>query len=262
MPYYESSGTGPAVMLIHGNSASSQTFKAQVMGEFGQKYRVVAMDLPGHGDSDPAADPENTYHMPGYAAVVAEVAQKLDLADAVMVGWSLGGHVVLEAHNLLPKAAGFVIFGAPPLAFPPDMDNAFLPHPAMGAAFSQDLTQEQMAGFAAACLSPDCTLDLAPFVADIARTDGRARAIMAASIAPNGYQDEVEIVKNLKRPLAILHGEDEQLVSEPYISSLEMPTLWRGAVQIVAGSGHTPQTEKPEAFNALLGAFVDEVNGV
>lgn len=53
--YYESSGSGPAVMLIHGNSASSQTFKAQVMGEFGQKYRVVAMDLPGHGESDQAA---------------------------------------------------------------------------------------------------------------------------------------------------------------------------------------------------------------
>lgn len=123
--YYESSGTGPGVMLIHGNSASSQTFKEQVMGEFGQKYRVVAMDLPGHGESEQAADPAKTYHMPGYAAVVAEVAQKLGLTDGVFVGWSLGGHIVLEAVKLLPDAAGFVIFGTPPLAFPPDMDNAF-----------------------------------------------------------------------------------------------------------------------------------------
>ena len=259
--YYESSGTGPAVMLIHGNSASSLTFQAQLMGEFGQKYRVVAMDLPGHGESDQAVAPEKTYHMPGYAAVVAEVAKQLGLETAVFVGWSLGGHVVLEAHNLLPNAAGFVIFGAPPLAFPPDMEHAFLPNPAMGAAFAEELTPEQMAGFAAACLAPDCTLDLAPFVADIARTDGRARATMAASIAPNGYQDEVEIVRNLKRPLAILHGEHEQLVSEPYISALEIPTLWRGRVQIVAGSGHTPQSEKPEQFNTLLSAFVDEVTG-
>jgi len=258
--YYESSGTGPAVMLIHGNSASSQTFKAQITGEFGQKYRVVAMDLPGHGASDQAAEPGKTYHMPGYAAVVAEVAQKLGLTDGVFVGWSLGGHIVLEAHNLLPDAAGFVIFGTPPLAFPPDMENAFLPNPAMGAAFAQDLTQEQMEGFAAACLAPDCAHDLAPYVADIARTDGRARATMAASIAPGGYQDEVEIVGNLKRPLAILHGEHEQLVNANYISQLEMPTLWRGAVQIIPGAGHTLQTETPEAFSALLSAFVDEVS--
>lgn len=47
--------------------------------------------------------------MPGYAAVVAEVAQKLGMTDGVFVGWSLGGHIVLEAHNLLPDAAGFVI---------------------------------------------------------------------------------------------------------------------------------------------------------
>lgn len=259
--YCESSGSGPAVVLVHGNSASSQTFKAQVMGDFGQKYRVVALDLPGHGESDPAAEPGKTYHMPGYAAVVAEVAQKLGVTDGVFVGWSLGGHIVLEAHNLLPNAVGFVIFGTPPLAFPPDMANAFLPNPAMGAAFAQDLTPEQMAGFAAACLAPDSPLDLAPFVADIARTDGRARATMAASIAPDGYQDEVEIVRNLQRPLAILHGEHEQLVNADYIRGLEMPTLWRGAVQIVPGAGHTPQTETPEAFSAVLSAFVDEVTG-
>ena len=259
--YYESSGMGPSMMLIHGNSASSQTFKAQVLGELGQKYRVVAMDLPGHGESEQAANPAATYHMPGYATVVAEVAQKLGLTDGVFVGWSLGGHIVLEAVKMLPDAAGFAIFGTPPLAFPPDMDNAFLPNPSMGAAFAAELTQEQMEGFAAACLAPDCTHDLAPYVADIARTDGRARATMAASIAPDGYEDEVEIVKSMKRPLAILHGEKEQLVNVDYISQLEMPTLWRGAAQLIPGAGHTPQTETPEAFSALVSAFVDDITG-
>jgi pimeloyl-ACP methyl ester carboxylesterase len=249
------------VILVHGNSASSLTFQAQLEGDLGQKYHVVAIDLPGHGESDQAADPAGTYHMPGYAAVVADVAKQLNMEDAVLVGWSLGGHIVLEAHNLLPKAAGFVIFGTPPLAFPPDMDNAFLPNPAMGAAFAPELTQEQMEGFAAACLASDSPLDLAPLVADIARTDGRARATMAASIAPDGYEDEVNIVKNLDRPLAILHGEQEQLVNGAYISGLEMPTLWRGAVQLIAGSGHTPQMEAPEEFSALISAFVDEVGG-
>ena len=257
---YESSGTGPALLLIHGNSASSETFRAQLTGEFGQKYRVVALDLPGHGASDPAADPASTYHMPGYAAVLAEVARQLGVETAVLVGWSLGGHIALEAHNLLPDAAGFVIFGTPPLAFPPDMANAFLPNPAMGAAFAETLTEEQMVGFAAACLAPDSPLDLAPFVADIARTDGRARATMAGSIAPDGYQDEVVIVKNLQRPLAILQGEHEQLVNAAYLHTLDAPTLWRGAVQIIPGAGHTPQVEAPEQFNGLLDTFMADLS--
>ena len=256
---YDSGGSGPTVFFLHGNSASSLTFQDQLEGDFGKKYRAVAMDLPGHGKSDDAADPESTYHMPGYAAVLAEVAQKLDAANGVFVGWSLGGHIVLEASKLLTDAAGFIIFGTPPLAYPPDMDNAFLPNPSMAAAFADELTQEQMEGFAAACLAADTALDLAPYVADIARTDGKARLTMGASIAPGNYADEVEIVKNLDRPLAILHGEKEQLVNGDYFSSLEMPTLWRGEAQIIQGSGHTPQAEDPAAFNSLVGSFVDEV---
>ncbi len=256
---YDSGGEGTAVFFLHGNSASSLTFKAQLEGEFGKKYRAVAMDLPGHGESDKAADPENTYHMPGYAAVLAEVAKQLGVEKGVFVGWSLGGHIVLEAHHLLPDAAGFAIFGTPPLAYPPDMENAFLPNPNMGVAFADTLTQEEMEGFAGACLASNTSLDLAPFVADIARTDGLARATMGGSIAPGNYADEVEIVKNLKRPLAILQGEHEQLINPNYFGTLEMPTLWRGAVQMISDAGHTPQVENAEAFSNVIADFVNEV---
>jgi pimeloyl-ACP methyl ester carboxylesterase len=37
-----------------------------------------------------------------------------------------------------------------------------------------------------------------------------------------------------------------------------MPTLWRGAVQTIPGAGHAPQWETPEAFDALLAAFIAE----
>ena len=41
-----------------------------------------------------------------------------------------------------------------------------------------------------------------------------------------------------------------------YISGLKMPTLWRGAIQFIPDAGHTPNWEQPEAFNALLEAFI------
>ena len=49
---YDSGGDGTAVFFLHGNSASSLTFQAQLEGDFGKKYRAVAMDLPGHGESE------------------------------------------------------------------------------------------------------------------------------------------------------------------------------------------------------------------
>jgi pimeloyl-ACP methyl ester carboxylesterase len=253
--YRESGGTGPAVVLIHGNSASARSFSRQFAGPLGEKLRLVAVDLPGHGDSHDAVDP-TTYSMPGYAAALIALAKAVDLEKAVFVGWSLGGHVLLEAAPDLPQAAGFMIFGTPPLAFPPALDQAFLPNPALGVGFSADATKEQAAAFVAAFFKPGQT-DVPPsFLEDVMRTDGRARAHLGASIAPNGYRDEVAVVANLKRPLAIVHGVEEQLVNGAYFDQLKMPTLWRGAVQTIADAGHAPHWEQAQKFDALLDAFV------
>ena len=253
--YYASQGKGPAVMLIHGNSVSGLAYRHQIESALGDKYRLVAIDLPGHGDSDRASDMSG-YSLPGYASVVAAAAKALNMEDAVLVGWSLGGHIVLEAHNLLPQAKGFVIFGTPPLAFPPDMGKAFLPNPAVNIGFTADVTKEQAAAYAQSFFVPNAAIDVEPFVADILRTDGNARVGLAASIKPNGYQDEVQIVANLTRPLAILHGEGEQLVNASYICELAMPTLWRKQVQMIRGAGHAPHWEQPGTFNALLEEFI------
>jgi len=67
---------------------------------------------------------------------------------------------------------------------------------------------------------------------------------------------EVIAVSTMFAPLAIVHGEHEQLVNVAYLQSLNAPTLWRGAVQIVTGAGHATNWGQPEQFNALLEAFV------
>lgn len=254
----ESSGTGSAIVLVHGNSSSSLTFAQQLEGSLGQRHRVIALDLPGHGDSGRPSDPVATYSLPGYADVLVGVARTLGVEDAVFVGWSLGGHIVLEASPRLPRAAGFLIYGTPPLAFPPDMGAAFLPHPAMAASFAADLTEEQMDAYVTAFFKPGVTVLPETFRADIRRTDGQARAGLGGSIRPDGYLDEVLAVAALKQPLAIVQGEHEQLVNVAYLQGLNAPTLWRGSVQIVPDAGHAPQWEQPEAFGALVEAFAAE----
>ncbi|MCA9981628.1 MAG: alpha/beta fold hydrolase, partial [Anaerolineales bacterium] len=64
--YYESSGAGPAILFIHGNSSSGQTFQHQLNSPLGETHRLIAVDLPGHGASDPAPSLDD-YGMPGYA---------------------------------------------------------------------------------------------------------------------------------------------------------------------------------------------------
>jgi pimeloyl-ACP methyl ester carboxylesterase len=256
--YLESAGSGRPVVFVHGNSASSRTWLAVLEGSFGRRFRCLAIDLPGHGDSAPAAD-QSVYSLPGYAGVVAGFATSLGVADAVFVGWSLGGHILLEAAPLLPRAAGFVIFGTPPVVSPADMANAFLPNPVMNVGFTADVSADDARAYAASFTAPGSTISLDSSVADILRTDGVARASLMASIMAGRSADQVAIAAALPVPLAILHGESEQLVSLPYTQGLELPPLWRGSVQVIPGSGHAPHLEQPAAFEALLISFIADL---
>jgi hypothetical protein len=57
-------------VLIHGNSSSSRAFSRQLDGPMGKRFRLVAVDLPGHGASDDAKDP-GAYSLPGHARAIS-----------------------------------------------------------------------------------------------------------------------------------------------------------------------------------------------
>jgi pimeloyl-ACP methyl ester carboxylesterase len=244
----------PAVIFVHGNSSAARTWHPVLAGSFGRRFRCLALDLPGHGQSEPARD-QADYSLPGYAAVLAGFAGALGAADAVVVGWSLGGHIALEAAPALPGAAGFVIFGTPPVGSPAQFAEAFLPNPAMNAGFTASLTEAEAASYAASFTAPGSTVPASEFVPDILATDGAARAGLLASIGEGRFADETVIAAGLGQPLAILHGTGEQLVSLDYLRTLTIPGLWRGEVQLIPGAGHAPHQETPQQFAALLTDF-------
>jgi pimeloyl-ACP methyl ester carboxylesterase len=243
---------------VHGNSAAARTWRPLLDGPFGRRFRSLALDLPGHGQSAPAADAES-YSLPGYATALAAFAEAVGAPDAVIVGWSLGGHIALEAAPLMPAAAGFVIFGTPPVGSAEQMGEAFQPNPAMNVGFTADVSEEDALAYAASFTAPGSTLGTAEFVADILATDGAARAGLLASIGAGRFADEIEIVQNLRQPLAILHGEGEQLVNLSYLRALSAPSLWRGDVQLISGAGHAPHRETPEQFASLLDQFISDL---
>ncbi len=262
---HESAGQGPPVVLIHGNSSSSRAFSRQLEGPLGTRLRLVAIDLPGHGQSDDAMDP-SAYSLPGHARAARAVVDALGLHEARFVGWSLGGHVTLEMAPDLPRACGFVIFGAPPVpsraAQPTSsrepMGIPFLPNPAMKFTFQESLDTGDASAYVAAFFKPGFADVPSFYLKDALRTDGRARSGLGSSVEGGLYRDEVVIVRGLKVPLAVLHGGDEQLVNGQYFGSVAMPSLWRSAVQVIPYAGHAPQWETPEAFDALIEDFVRE----
>ena len=255
---YESEGTGRPIVLIHGNSSSSRVWSKQLEGSLGRKYRLIAIDLPGHGDSAPAPDPEKDYSAAGYSACIAAIARQLDLKNAVFVGWSLGGHAVLEAASALPMAAGLMIFGTPPIGKGPDGFAGF--KGLSNVAFTPDPGEAEVDGWLEHAFAPKFNPIPPFFKADFRKTDGAARGYLGASAQQGLFQDEVALVgTELTIPLAVVHGAEEQIVDLDYLRRLTAPTLWRQAVQVIDKSGHTPQWEQPEAFAKLLDEFASSV---
>lgn len=256
--YAESEGTGRAVVLVHGNSSSSRVWRPLMEGPFGKRYRCLALDLPGHGRSARHERPED-YSIRSYASLLAAFATALDAGNAVVAGWSLGGHIVLEAASRLPEAAGFFLFGAPPVGGLADFGTAFLPNPAVQTGFTGDVDAATALSYAQSFLAPGSDVPTAELVADILATDGAARVGLWACLGSGDFTDEVEIVARLTQPLAVVQGEGEQLVSLDYLRAVAAPSLWRGEVQVMTGAGHAPHVEAPADFAGVLGQFVADV---
>ncbi|MGW4487102.1 alpha/beta fold hydrolase [Amycolatopsis sp. NPDC004368] len=254
--YRTSSGSGPAVVFVHGNSSSSAAWAGVLDSPFGRRFRVLALDLPGHGESAP--DP-SAYSIPGYAHVVADFAEAADAGDAVLVGWSLGGHIALSASARLPGVRGIVVHGTPPVSSAADLGTAFLPNPAVATGFTGEVSREAALAYARSQLAPGSPRPVDEAVAHILATDPEARAGLGRSLQSADNPDERSIVAGSRVPVAILHGAQEQLVNLEYLRTITSPRLWRGEVQVLPGAGHTPQAETPEAYLALLTEFLDDL---
>jgi len=89
----------PAMLCVHGAAGNAHWFDF-VAGDFSADYHVRALDLRGHGDSAWAEPPEYSYEH--FASDLAEVVEKLDLRDFVLIGHSIGGMAALAYAATYP----------------------------------------------------------------------------------------------------------------------------------------------------------------
>ena len=106
--YYESTGSGPAVLLTHGFAASARMFASNV-DALAKDHTVVTWDLRGHGRSD-YPDDQSAYSA---ALTIEDMAALLETVGAdrgVLMGHSLGGYLSLEFHvRFAERVAGLVL---------------------------------------------------------------------------------------------------------------------------------------------------------
>jgi len=252
---YQSSGVGRDIFFIHGNSADSFVFKNQLEGDFGAQHHVYSLDLPGCGLSNKAKDLDSTYSLQGLADVVTTVIDHLQLKHPIVVGHSLGGHLLLRICQKVKGLSGCVIFGAPPVPNLEAMAEGFLPSPAVELMMKGEVNNTELNLWVSELTeNPETRKVIAE---KIKSTDPNFRTCFGNSLMTSTLDDEMGLLNQIDIPIAIFHGEFDKLVNLDYLEKIKHPNLWKHKIHVIKNSGHFPQFDQPEVFNQLLTEFIE-----
>ena len=115
--YYSDSGNGHPVVLLHGYLESSEVWNG-FQEKLAKKFRVISVDLPGHGQSDVFGE---SHQMEFMASVIKELLDNLGLKKVFIAGHSLGGYVALAFLEYFPDSlSGYCLFHSHPLPDTPE----------------------------------------------------------------------------------------------------------------------------------------------
>lgn len=252
---YNDEGSGPPVILLHGYPFNSSMWNEQVAA-LKDNYRVVTLDLRGHGNSDSVPGPAT---MNAMAQDVASLMDALDIPQAGIGGLSMGGYVVLAFYRLFPHRARSLILADTRAQADSDEGKQ------NRAKQVEKVLAEGMAGIVDSMLpkllAPD-TVSKRPEVVKRIRDMMLQTKPEGAAAALRGMatrEDQTELLSQITSPALIVVGREDAIT--PLQDSEKMHQEIGGSrLEIIENAGHVSNLERPEQFNHALLSFLREVN--
>jgi pimeloyl-ACP methyl ester carboxylesterase len=231
------------VLFVHGLAGNGGQWALQ-LDHLRRWRRALALDLRGHGESDPAED--GAYEVAAFAADVAAVADHFALRRFVLVGHSLGAAAAIAHAAAHPRrVAGLLLVD-------PNGDQSRIPR-AQIEPFLAALRAEPLAELESYYrqLAVGGDRDAARWVIEDLRAT-HEDAVAAAVEAAMGFAPLPALARFPGPRLAVISGANDL----PYSLHKLLPEL---PVQLVRGTGHWLMMDRPEIFNGILETFLEHV---
>jgi pimeloyl-ACP methyl ester esterase len=260
--WYEERGAGTPIVFIHGWCMSSAVWCMQQEG-LSDSFRVITIDLPGHGHSSP---PVGGFHLEGCALQLAGFFESLGLHDALLAGWSLGSLIALEAFAFLrDRLSGLVLIAGTP-RFTQGADFHYgLSRPEVDGMTRkvQRSLHRALDGFTALMFAsgelddPSLTLLVHKLLSTVPMptTDVALQALDA--LLETDLRDRLALID---LPTLVLNG-DCDVICLPQASEYMAQRILSARQFVFAGCGHAPFLTQSNLFNENLKEFRRMVSG-
>ncbi|HWS94288.1 MAG TPA: alpha/beta fold hydrolase [Mycobacterium sp.] len=250
--HYIDRGTGDPLVLIHGLDASTYMWRYNI-DALARDHRVVAVDLLGCGYSQRIADAD--YSLAGHARRVASVMDLLGIADAVIVGHSLGGLVGLRLATDSPGRVRRLILIAPATPSEAHALSAaryFFPLRPIVYALAQNRALRRRALMTLYGHPGRAADEAADQDIKMARMVGHRRAIarLTRALARERYPDPAGVTV----PTLIVWGTRDRLIRRSHVDWL-VERIPHAYLLLVPGAGHMVPEERPSFTNNVIAAF-------
>ena len=254
--YYETSGDGPTVMMLHGYTGSHSDWAAQVP-VLSPKYRVVTMDHRGHGQSD-APSSAGDYSVKIMAEDAYGLLQHLGIRRSCIMGHSMGGFMALEIALKYPESVSALV-----LVDTSSGEFERAPGYAELRATLDELarTQGMEAAFEHNAAHNPMTIE--HFQRHPERREASRQKMLHTSV--DGYvhvaasfarwESLTARLSEVKAPTLIVVGDEDAPFLKP--SRVMEESIANAKLAVIAGSGHSPHEETPDALNEVVLSFLD-----
>ena len=247
----------PPMLCIHGGAAHGHWFDFVAPG-FTAHYHVRALDLRGHGDSD--WPQPRAYSFETYAKDLAEVVERLDLRDFVLIGHSMGGMVSLHYAALYPGRVGKLVVVDTRMHMRPERVTAMREtgaRPPKSYATQAELVARYR-------LEPAGTQMAAPEVirhmalhSGRQQPDGTWRHKFDRSVYANFERvDGVPLWEKVRIPALLVRGEKSTRLGAEEFAAIRARAPLAQLAEVPASDHHIP-LDNPAGFVDAVKAFLD-----
>ncbi|MCV7300720.1 alpha/beta hydrolase [Mycobacterium barrassiae] len=263
---YLDEGEGDVLLLIHGIGGSSHCWR-NVVDTLALRYRVIAVDLLGHGQSD---KPRSDYSLGAFAVWLRDFLDALNVREATVVGHSFGGGVALQfAHQHKEYCRRLVLVSSGGLG--PDLGLLLRMLSLPGAELVLPLIGSRPAVKVGAALRKralssgrEATRYSETLRAQVSLSDRQGRAAFLRTLR-SVVDHRGQAVSAMDRlptdlPTLIIFGDQDRCIPAAHAHSAHQ-AIPGSMLHVIPGAGHQPQVECPDTVIAALDEFIDSTTG-